>query len=333
MGWISHIHKAKSGYVARGGLHRVLAWPFLFKNYSVRDLAEFLEIYGIPARIGTYPTGASDKEKNTLLQAVMNIGHHAAGIMPEGMQIEFKEAVKGAADPFQAMIRWCEASESKAVLGGTLTTSAENTGLGSNLGFVHNEVRHDLLVSDARQIAGTLTRDLIWPLVALNIPGIERGRAPRFIFHTHEPEDIARYADALPKLVGIGMQIPRTWAHERLQIPEADPDEPALSTAATTPAAATAAASAHHACCSAGTAPDAIDRLGDQLDRQTRPAIEGLVDQIKAELAAATSLEDFQERLLRRYAHLDTGELADTLALAFSLAELQGRLEVKEDAQ
>ena len=42
-GWITHVHKAKSGYLSRSGLHRVLAWPFLFKNYSLRDLAEFLK--------------------------------------------------------------------------------------------------------------------------------------------------------------------------------------------------------------------------------------------------------------------------------------------------
>lgn len=30
-GWIRHEHRAKPGYIARGGLVRVLAWPFLFK--------------------------------------------------------------------------------------------------------------------------------------------------------------------------------------------------------------------------------------------------------------------------------------------------------------
>ncbi|WP_308197178.1 phage portal protein family protein, partial [Achromobacter xylosoxidans] len=40
----------RSGYIARTGLFRVLAWPWLFKNFAVRDLAEFLEIYGLPLR-------------------------------------------------------------------------------------------------------------------------------------------------------------------------------------------------------------------------------------------------------------------------------------------
>ncbi len=50
--WIIHKHKTKSGALARSGLHRVLAWTFAFKNYAVNDLAEFLEIYGLPVRVG-----------------------------------------------------------------------------------------------------------------------------------------------------------------------------------------------------------------------------------------------------------------------------------------
>ncbi|HCU54330.1 MAG TPA: hypothetical protein DIC36_08670, partial [Gammaproteobacteria bacterium] len=65
-GWIAHVHKSKSGYIGRAGLVRVLSWPFLYKNYSVRDLAELLEIYGLPIMIGKYPRNASSTEKSTL---------------------------------------------------------------------------------------------------------------------------------------------------------------------------------------------------------------------------------------------------------------------------
>ena len=107
-GWVSHVHKTKSGYLGRNGLARVLAWPFLFKNYGVCDLAEFLEIYGLPLRLGKYPTGANKSEKATLLRAVMSIGHNAGGIIPKGMEIDFKEAAKGNKDPFEYMISLME---------------------------------------------------------------------------------------------------------------------------------------------------------------------------------------------------------------------------------
>jgi phage gp29-like protein len=62
-GWFVHRHKAKSGYIARSGLHRVLSWSFLFKNYGIRDVMEFLETYGLPSKIGKYPR-VQQKKKN-----------------------------------------------------------------------------------------------------------------------------------------------------------------------------------------------------------------------------------------------------------------------------
>ena len=88
------------------------------------------------------------------------------------------------------------------------------------LGNIHNEVRHDLLVSDAKQIAQTVTQQVILPFLQLNIdPNINVSRIPRFEFDTKEREDLSKYADALPKLVGVGMQVPEKWAREKIRHP------------------------------------------------------------------------------------------------------------------
>lgn len=231
-GWISHVHRAKSGYLARAGLCRVLSWPYLYKNYSIRDLAEFLEIYGLPLRIGKYPSGASDKEKSTLLAAVVGLGHNAAGIMPESMMVEIQEAAKGQEGPFLAMNQWAESSISKAVLGGTLTSQADGKSSTNALGNVHNEVRHDILEADALQVAASLTSTLVYYLVALNKGGITNARRlPRFDFDTSEPEDLALFAEALPKLAGVGAQIPVSWVSERLKFPMPKEGEAVLAVA------------------------------------------------------------------------------------------------------
>lgn len=226
-GWVNHISKAKSGYLDRAALARVLAWPYLFKNYSVRDLAEFLEIYGLPLRLGKYPSGASKGEKAALLRAVMSMGHNAGGIIPRGMDIDFHEAAKGTSDPYQAMMAWAEKTQSKAILGGTLTSQADGKTSTNALGSVHNEVRQELRDADLKQLAQTLTRDLVFPLYALNCKSYRSAeRHPRLTFDVTEPEDLTQYADSLPKLVGIGLKIPTEWAYEKLQIPvPADGDE------------------------------------------------------------------------------------------------------------
>jgi len=323
-GWISHVHRARSGYPGRNGLARILAWPYLFKNYSVRDLAEFLEIYGLPLRLGKYPNGASDKEKSTLLNAVMSIGHNAGGIIPKGMEIDFMEAAKGGADPFEAMMAWCERSQSKAILGGTLTSQADGKTSTNALGNVHNEVRQELRDSDLRQIAGTLTRDLIFPLWMLNCKTAgDPRRAPRFQFDTAEPEDMAHYSQHLPNLVDLGMRVPLSWAHEKLQIPEPEADEPVLGRAQ--PAAEPARLAALNAQDSLSAFPDqqaiedALDKLaaGDLNEQML-----GILKPIMAQ--AEQGPEALQAALERIWPELDDEQLQQRLAQVLFVASLWG---------
>lgn len=225
--WILHRHKSVNGYDARSPLLRVLAWPYLYKAYALRDLAEFLEIYGLPLRLGKYPAGATDEEKRTLLRAVTAIGHNAAGIIPQSMLIEFENAAQGNDAPFRGSVELMDAAISKAILGQTLTSSEGQHGTQA-LGNVHNEIRLDILQSDARRVAGTLTQQLVAPMVLLNIPGIDPRRMPRFSIDVPEPEDLKLYADALPKLAAAGMRIGVQAMHRRLRIPEAEPGEDIL---------------------------------------------------------------------------------------------------------
>ncbi len=329
-GWIKHIHKAKSGYISRAGLHRVLAWPFLFKNYSVRDLAEFLEIYGLPLRLGTYPQGVDEDEKATLLRAVMQIGHDAAGIIPEGMMIDFKEAAKGSHDPFQAMIDWCERSQSKAILGGTLTSQADGKSSTNALGQVHNEVRHDLTISDAIQLAGTLTRDLIYPLQALNVGGVEDPRRiARLVFDVREPEDFKLLADALPNLVNVGVQIPATWINDKLRIPIPADGEPVLTRAQPQVPDAPPAAATRIAAATTQPDQDEFDVLANELAGDWERVTDPLIAPIVALAASSESFEDFQAKLPELVKGMDTAALAEALAQGQFAARVWGRVNVR----
>jgi phage gp29-like protein len=130
-GWFIHRHKAKSGYVSRSGLFRVLAWPFLFKNYGVRDIMEFLETYGLPSKIGKYPSGATAEEKMTLMRAVMSIGRNAGGIIPNGMSIDFEDATDGDTSNHMNLVR----IGSPPTLPSTVLLATAQTALDEYAGF------------------------------------------------------------------------------------------------------------------------------------------------------------------------------------------------------
>lgn len=339
-GWIVHRHRAKSGYLTRAGLHRVLVWPYLFKNYSTRDLAEFLEIYGLPLRVGKYPSGSTEHEKATLLAAVAGIGHNAAGIIPEGMAIDFENAAQGHHDPFQAMIDWCERTQSKAILGGTLTSQADGKSSTNALGSVHNEVRHDLLVSDARQVEGTLTGDLIYPVCALNFNQVDARRLPQFRFDTRQFEDMVKYASALPKLVGVGMQIPVNWAQEKLNIPQPKDGEAVLKLARPEMVvppdmrARPEKAAMRYQAVLTNKAGEIVTLDQDALDHATdQLSAAGLNDEMIKLLSPAiqavrngSTTEEVISGLLEAAPRMDEATLADLLARAIFVADVWGRL-------
>lgn len=327
-GWIAHIHKSRSGYLARTGLHRVLAWPYLFKNYSVRDLAEFLEIYGLPIRIGKYPDNADDKTKAALLKALLSIGHHAAGIIPESMQMELATVTgSGNGESFRLMIDWCEGSISKTILGGTLTSQTGANG-NRSLGDVHNEVRLDIRDDDATQTDQTLSAHLVYPIAMLN-GWFADNRCPTWVSDTQEPDDLQLYADALPKLTAIGMRIPARYAYGKLKIPQPEGDEPVLGLAQADQMPP--ALGATRVAIAAAMQADELlppDRQVERLAQDASLPGRDWMDKVLAMIDGAESLEQLRDMLLNAYGDLDTDAMANVMALAFAAADLAGRFDV-----
>ena len=356
-GWVQHIHKTKSGYISRNGLARVLAWPYIFKNFSTRDLAEFNEIYGLPLRVGKYPTGATPTEKHTLLQAVMGIGHNAGGIIPQGMQIDFEEAAKGSEKPFAYMMEFMDKAMSKAILGGTLTSQADGKSSTNALGNVHDGVRGELRDSDLIQIAGTTTRDIVLPMYMFNGKSFSNpSRSPRLEFDITEAEDIKLYAESLPKLVSTGVQIPVKWVHDKLQIPEPKDGEAVLGMVAkeknvisepktlpgkdapkdkpnTKPQAklknmAITKLVALKAKADALPEKDAADLFAQQLAEGFSPVLQGFNNDIETLINNATSLEELQSLL--NDMNLSVDEASEVMQLALVAAELSGMADVED---
>lgn len=335
IGWIQHRHRAKSGYVARSGLVRQLAWPHIFGTYSVRDFAEFLEIYGLPIRIGKYPTGASANEKKRLMQAVMSIGHNAGGIMPKGMEMDFQEAAKGGGDPFMKMTGWSERTISKTILGQTLSADAGDKGSHA-LGAVHNEVRMDIRDHDLGQLAGTLNRDIVRPLYMLNGKSY-RGdprRMPRIVFDTQEPEDLKLFSESLPALVDIGMAIPEDYAHEKLRIPKAEKGQRVLSRAQS-PAKDAPAALTALAALKGQHSHEHDEDVADKYAAQLKATIGNTFDDtflapLFSALENADNYDDFLDGLAALEGKIPTQQFQQIMQQGLMAAEMAGRYDVSQ---
>jgi phage gp29-like protein len=178
--FVVHVYRAGADWPERGGLLRVLAWIYLFKNYALKDWVSFCEVFGMPLRLGVYSPAATKEDREALIEAVTQLGSDAAGIISENTRIEFVEAAgKVAGSPYKDIVDLMNREISKAVLGQTLTTEVGEGGSYA-AGLVHEGVRSDIVRADARALERTINRDLIRPLVKFNFgPAVT---APRLHF-------------------------------------------------------------------------------------------------------------------------------------------------------
>jgi phage gp29-like protein len=228
MGWLVHEHRAKSGYIEQAALFRVLAWTYAYKAYNIKDMQRFLEVYGLPLRLGKYPAGIGDKQRNELLKAVRSIGNDGAGVVPSTMSIDFMQAQTGKIDDFLNTVAYWESKQSKAILGGELdgkTTSEARI-------MLYDKVRREILAHDVKQLNPTYSNGLLKPICLIN--GLfPENRLPTWHHDTEEPADQQALVDVLIKAAGLGMEIDIDWAHGSLQIPRAKEGAVLLTTGAT----------------------------------------------------------------------------------------------------
>lgn len=327
--FVRHFTKAKSGLPVRGGIARLAAWAYLFKNFTLKGWVEFAEIYGQPLRVGRYDGSATEEDKRALLRAVSNIGRDAAAIIPQSMLLEFIEAQKGGssggADIYHKLATYIDHQISKAVLGQTATTDA--IAGGHAVGKEHNDVRGDIERSDANELEATLKRDVFKPLIDLNrgpqevYPRVHIGRASEV--------DLDKVSQVLHRLVPMGLEVGQNDVRSMLGFEEPKKGDSILQPVNMRPAASgdepppetrkiTAAATAQNT-------RDAIDDLADQLEEFSGDVVDGMVNQIRTVVADAKSLDEVRNVLLDLLPDLDDSQYVEILRRAMTVADLAGR--------
>lgn len=221
-GWWVHVHRSLAGGLHRAGLFRVLCWLYLYKHFALRDFAEFLEIYGIPMRVGKFdPNNITPRDKSVMYQALQSMGHDAAGIIPNTMQIELLAAASGQTDGHERLYRIANEEYAKAITG---KDPQHQGGMGGGNGKQeenNEQVRQDINVGDCRQVANSFTNDVLWPIAALRFGITELRRCPRLTFNTQRGTDREALGKSFMSMLDVGIPIPKKWAREQAQIPEA----------------------------------------------------------------------------------------------------------------
>ena len=131
------------------GLYRGISWYYLFSNFTMKDWLTFIELYGVPLRLGKYGRTTDEKARSALKEAVRNLGSDSAAVISDDTTIEFiHSALAGDNRLFQNAAEFFNRQKSKRILGQTLTTE-QGAGPGASggayaLGKIHDRVRRAL---------------------------------------------------------------------------------------------------------------------------------------------------------------------------------------------
>ncbi|PAS97749.1 MAG: hypothetical protein CGU28_04235 [Candidatus Dactylopiibacterium carminicum] len=283
----------------------------------------------LPLRLGKYPAGIGDKQRDQLLRAVRNIGNDGAGVVPSTMTIDFIQATKaGTVDDFLSAIAYWERKQSIAILGGTLTSQADGKTSTNALGEVHERELRKILLHDVAQIKPTMQGQLVRPLALIN-GMFPTDRIPQYTYLTEETPDQAKMVEVLDKGASMGMEIDVDYAHKITQIPRAKKGAklltPGNANAAQTDDAG-AALSRLAALARAGTESDVTGAYATQLAALCAPHEQALAQQIAAVVAEAGSFDDALAGIEALQA--DGAKWAEAVALGMAAAHLAGRADV-----
>ena len=232
--WIVHTPLIGTNLPMRAGLARAAIIAWCLKSYTASQWMQFLEVYGMPLRVGKYPDGTKQEDRDALREAIATLGSDAAGIIHEKTSIEFIATnARGGAEAFLMTAEYWDKQISKRVLGQTMTTD-EGTGRGKAQAATQEKQEMKINRHDAARVAATLRAQLITPYVRLNygdtalVPGIK--------IETKTATEIDVELTNIERLVKLGGRVEEAYVRDLLSLPE--PAEGAtLLTVSASPAA------------------------------------------------------------------------------------------------
>lgn len=323
--------KAKSGLPIRSGIARLAMWSWMFKAFTQRDWAIFVQTYGQPVRIGKFHEGATKEDKQTLFRAVANIAGDCAAIIPQSMEIEFVEAknVTAGSDLYERRADWLDRQVSKAVVGQTGTTDSKQGGLGDGGNRVHAEVREDIETADCKAISAVINRDLIRPWMDLEF-GPSKSY-PRVLIARPKQEDLKQLTDSLGVLVPLGLRVQQSEVRDKLGL--SDPDAgaellapPAATTTLAPPASLQVAAQ------SAEDPPHPAEQVAAAMTEASAPEVAAMIETIETMLGKASDLGEFRTMLASAWPDLPTQKLATLIAAGLASAQAAGRSDLVDES-
>lgn len=225
--FVVHIPESGSLSPLSKSLTRAQAWLWLIKKLALSDWATFVHLFGVPVRIGKYPSGTDKEVIEELEDMLQNMGSSAWAVVSNAVQIEFAESASRGLSPHQALMQYIDREYSIGWLGANLTSDTTG-GTGTfAAASVQDEVRDDIRDEDINAEGRTVREQMLRPMVRLKF-GPE-APVPYFSRRTPEVIDRLKEAQLMEAAQRLGIRIPEKHAYDVLGIKVPDGKEDILT--------------------------------------------------------------------------------------------------------
>ena len=304
-------------------------WPYTFKKGGLKFWLQFVEKYGSPKLVGKFDRNTTEKEQNDLLQLLLACVQDAVMVIPSDNSVETLatdgSGLSGAAENYEAFLRFCRSEISIALLGQDQTTEADTNHASATAGL---EVTDDIRDADAAMVQSAIQPLIRW-IVTLNAG--QDAEAP--LFTLYEQEDAAAEAAADSQRAARDKAVAELRPHftdeylektyrlpphalreqaEQLPVPAAPPaeGEPAF------------AEQTDQALAQAVQAQQAVDRLSVDLS----PALEDMLAPVIDRLSQSGDLSEkaLADAVIAEYPGMDLERMAELLARARFVCRMWG---------
>ncbi len=275
---------------------------------------QFTEKYGAPWVIGKHPRGASQAERDALLDSLDQMVQDAVAVVPNDSSVTIEEASGKAAsaDVYEKLMHFCRSEVSIALLGQNQTTEADSTRASAQAGL---EVTDDIRDGDAAIVTEALNMLIRW-ICEANFAGPR----PTFSMWAQETVDEIQ-AGRDEKLTRAGACFTSAYFKRAYNLQDGDLDERPRPVSAVDAVGAASFAEFE--------APDqdALDAALNTLSaRDLNADAQALIAPLLKRIANGASADELLGMLAELYPNLDANALQERLARAIFVANLWGRL-------
>jgi phage gp29-like protein len=210
-----------------------LALPCLISNFTQRDWANYSDAHGHPVAKASVPRGAKQTEKDAFVANLKALDSKTKVLLTQknldgsGFDFEWVSLEGKEVNTFERALEQANKAKAILLLGQSLTTDVADSGSRA-LGAVHNQIRNQILKSDAEGFVTAVREQIVKPWARYNLGAEALAPWPRY---DHKPpadrkaeaETHVIAASAVTALQGVltgtGKRLDTVAYLERLELP------------------------------------------------------------------------------------------------------------------